>query len=286
MKVSIFTVMAPDLDLQETIDACVAAGADGLEWRVREVPEESRGKGYGFWGDHKNDLPPEKFLETAADIKRRCDDAGLEMPSVGSYVRYDSPVDEVRMVAEATAICGAESFRCGPARYDGSRHYDELYAETIDGYRKLVEVVRPFGVKMLIETHPNIITPSASAALKVVGEFSADELGVIHDPGNMVNEGFEAWQMGFEMLGRYLVLVHAKNAMRVATDKDDADRQRFGGQSVALGEGGAYWPEVIAALKSVGYDGYLSLEDFAPGESREKIARDVRFLKDVLAEVA
>jgi len=284
MKVSVFTVMCPDLDLQETIDVCKAAGADGIEWRVREVPEQSRGGEFSFWGNHKNDLPPAKFVETADDIKRRCDDAGLAIPSIASYVNHATGDDELKMIAEGAAKCGAPSFRCGPAAYDGSRPFDELYRETLDGYERVVEIIRPFGVKALIETHPNIITPSASAARRVVENFSSTEFGVIHDPGNMVNEGYEQWKLGFEILGDYLSLVHAKNASRTPGERGEDGILRWGGEAVPLGDGGADWRAIIDALGAVGYDGFLSLEDFTTDvSSTEKIERDVKFLKQVLA---
>jgi len=284
MKVSVFTVMCPDLDLQETIDVCKASGADGIEWRVREIPPDRRGGDYSFWGNHKNDLPPAKFVETAEDIRKRCDDAGLAIPNIASYVGYASDADEVKMVAEGAAKCGAASFRCGPARYDGSRAFDELYRETVEGYERIVEIIRPFGVKALIETHPDIITPSASAARRIVENFSSTEVGVIHDPGNMVNEGYEQWKMGFEILGDYLSLVHAKNASRVAYERREDGIVPWGGKSVPLGDGGADWRAIVDALKAVGYEGFLSLEDFTTDvSSAEKIERDVKFLKEVIA---
>ncbi|GIX08239.1 MAG: hypothetical protein KatS3mg115_2642 [Candidatus Poribacteria bacterium] len=61
--------------------------------------------------------------------------------------------------------------------------------------------------------------------------FRPEQVGVIHDAGNMVHEGFENYQMGCELLGPYLAHVHVKNAAWVREAGDPPASSPDGGQS-------------------------------------------------------
>ncbi|WP_139202042.1 sugar phosphate isomerase/epimerase, partial [Curtobacterium sp. MCBA15_016] len=79
------------------------------------------------------------------------------------------------------------------------------------------------GVKALVELHHMTITPSASAALRLVDGLDPEHIGVIHDLGNLVIEGHEDHLAAFELLGPYLAHAHVKNARWVDTGDTRAD---------------------------------------------------------------
>ena len=118
---------------------------------------------------------------------------------------------------------------------------------------------RQMGVKALIEMHHGTIAASASAALRLVERFDPARIGVIHDCGNMVYEGHEDYRRGLELLGPYLGHVHVKNAA--------FDRPAGGGvwqpRWAPLRDGVVDFPALFAALNSVGYDGWIVVEDFS-----------------------
>ena len=91
---------------------------------------------------------------------------------------------------------------------------------------------------------------------RLVEPFDPGKIGVNYDPANLVIEGKESWQMGLELLGPYLDYVHAKNISWVR--EDGTWRWVF----AAMSEGQVGWAEVMQALDRVGYDGYVSFEDF------------------------
>ncbi len=91
--------------------------------------------------------------------------------------------------------------------------------------------------------------------------------------------------MALELLGPYLSHVHAKNCMWVQTgDRDGAARWEW--RMAPVNQGQADWRKITAALKKVGYEGWLSFEDFSEGETRAKLADGLSCLKRVEAELS
>ena len=74
---------------------------------------------------------------------------------------------------------------------------------------------------------------------------------------------------GADLLGPYVVHVHAKDAM--ATD----DGQR---KEVPLGEGQIDWPKFVANLRKHGFDGFFAIER----EVGENPVRDIQVALDFL----
>ena len=89
-----------------------------------------------------------------------------------------------------------------------------------------------------------------------VEHFDPTTIGVNYDPANLIIEGRESWQMGLELLGPYLDYVHAKNIAWVR----EQDRWRW--IFASMTEGQVAWGEIISALRAVGYEGYISFENF------------------------
>lgn len=280
MRYAVFTVILPELDLDETIEALADNGYDGVEWRCRKIPEERGGEPYSFWGNVKNDMPPQRLIKEGALIAEKCRDAGLEPFAVASYCNcYEH--DEVKLCAEATASLGAKYFRVGPPHYDGSINYNRLYGEALENYAKAIEIARGFSVSVAIETHMGNICCSASLTYRIVSEFPPEDIGVIYDPGNMVHEGYEPYQLGLELLSPYLRHVHVKNQCWKETGRRENGSADWRAGNCPFLEGVVNWEEVIRALRKVGFDGYLSFEDFSDTPWQRKLSGNLAFLKGV-----
>ena len=125
---------------------------------------------------------------------------------------------------------------------------------------------------------------SASSALRVLDGFDPEYFGLIYDPGNMVYEGYEAYQLGFEMLGKYLAHVHVKNAALVPGGEGEFGETKYNQVWSPMKKGSANLPAMIKALVKVGYDGWLSVEDFSNEKpTREKLEENIAYLKELLA---
>ena len=284
MKLSVFTVIVPDRTMEETISLLKRAGYDGVEWRCRELPPERKTGPYSFHGNFKFDLTPKNLPPLAPQMKRACDDAGLETISIASYLKL-SDLEELKLICEGCSACGARMFRVGPPGYDRSQPYPELFSRAVDELGKVSELAREYGLKAVLEMHMGNIMPSASLAWRLVSGFPPERVGVIYDPGNMVVEGYECYRMGLELLGGHLAHVHVKNGVLEEADARPDGTRVWRRRWVPLKEGIADWRQILADLMAVGYEGYFSNENFSDEPLEEKLANDARHLNSLLAEL-
>jgi sugar phosphate isomerase/epimerase len=279
-KYSIFTVMCPELDLEATAALAKSLRFDGLEWRVTKKSPEPIEK-INYWSGNRSTVDEQNIDADLKSAKQIADRNGLAMPVLGTYMPC-SQLDVVESVMRAATSVGSTKMRVGPPRYDGSRRYQDLFDEARRDLEKVAALSRRYKVKACIEMHMGNITPSAGLAHRLVSNFDPAEIGVIFDPGNMVVEGMENFKMGLELLGPYLSHVHAKNMAWAKTGEKDGVAQ-WDRQMVQLRKGQADWTEVVAALKSVGYDGWLSFEDFSDVDTRTKLSDALVYLKELEA---
>jgi sugar phosphate isomerase/epimerase len=93
--------------------------------------------------------------------------------------------------------------------------------------------------------------------------FDPRDVGTIHDAGNMVYEGFEQYRLGLEVLGPYLAHVHLKNARWRQVGRRDDGGAEWQAEAAPLPEGIVDLAALFRALRQVGYDGWISFEDFS-----------------------
>ncbi len=217
--------------------------------------------------------------EKAVEIKTMCEQASLEIPALDTYVAVGQ-TDEAALVLRAAARIGCPLVRLLAPQYDGSRPYDELFAQARRELARLEPICRDLGVKAAVETHMSNIIPSASAALRLVEAYSPESIAVIYDPGNMVNGGMEHWKMAIQVLGPYLGHVHVKNSGWYYSEELG---WKFGW--AGLQDGIVHWPEVLRVLAEAGYRGWLSVEDFTDAPVEQKLEEDITLLRRLLTEV-
>lgn len=281
-KYAAFTVMMPEYTLEESVSLLRQLGYNGVEWRVHSIP--SIASDVGFWKANKATVDLRTIVEQAGAVKQMSDDQGLEIIGLGTYLSYKL-LDDVKRCMEAAAIMGAGSVRVSPPSYDGTVNYNDLYEEALEGYAKVENLAQQFGVRANVELRYSKICSSASLAYRLVSQFDPEYMGVIIDPGNMITEGYEDWQMGFELLGPYISYVHVKNAAWFEYDALDDGTKLWKTQMVPLREGVVNWRDVLFALSNVGYRGWLSFEDFSTGETRSKLENDIHYLKSLESEL-
>lgn len=282
LKHSVFTVMTPEYDLRETVELLSRIGYEGVEWRVHTVPSEFPSPP-DFWRSNKSTVDIQTIVERAAEVRKLTEDYGLQVMALGTYLNYEM-VDDLDRCMEAAKIMGAGSIRVGVPQYDGSVNYNDLIDVATEGYVKIEELARKHKIRANVEIHPHNICSSPSLAYVLVSNFDPDLIGVIYDPGNMVTEGNENWQLGLELLGPYLSHVHVKNAAWTCEPNEAGDRVWKTAQ-VPLDQGCVNWRDLILALDRVGYAGWVSLEDFAPGDTKAKLAQGLAYLKSVEKEL-
>ncbi|MGP9503162.1 sugar phosphate isomerase/epimerase family protein [Specibacter sp. AOP5-B1-6] len=266
MKFSVFTASTPEWTPEEAATTLAAQGWDGIEWRITDQKDAAEP---GFWAGNKSTWPLtglEKNLGRIADITST---AGLKYSGLGGYARCDNHVDVERILA-ATARLGAGQVRVvalplGTAAMGGEptgRDYRDLFAETREHFSWVAERAAFHGVKALLELHHQTVTSSPSSALRLVEGLNPDHVGVIHDLGNLIVEGGEENLAGLQLLGAHLAHVHVKNAVWSRQPVNGSDAAWKHEWSTLRG-GIADVPSYFKSLAAVGYDGWVTVEDFS-----------------------
>jgi len=283
MKYAVFTVSLPDFSPLEAIANAREWGFDGIEWRVTaDSGDISRP---GFWSGNRCTLQAGWSDARFREIAMATADAGLAVPNLGTYLGCSDPGAVERMMNVA-GLFGAPSIRVGTAAYDGRTPYPVLFDGTVRHCARIEALAAQYRLKVLFEIHMGTIIPSASAAHRLVSRFSPAHVGVIHDAGNMVYEGYENYQMGCELLGPYLAHVHAKNSAASACAATGPQSRLFQTGAAPMREGAVDFAAVFRALRQVGYDGWIAVEDFYTGAPlAARIPDDLCFLKNIEAFV-
>lgn len=280
MRYAAFTVSTPDFTPEQAVAALKEAGYDGVEWRVTDQQPSADGKP-GFWSGNLCTWPLSSFVEDASRIRALTQGAGLALPCVGAYVCCDH-LASVERAMQGAAKLGAPQLRVRVPGYDGKSSYLKVRDRAVAEYRDVAVLARQYGLRALIEIHMNTILPSASAAASFASHFDPRHVGVIHDAGNMVYEGYEHYRLGCEVLGPYLAHVHLKSALWQAAGPRADGATEWRAVSAPLSKGSVNIEALFQALRDVGYDGWVSFEDFSTEQPLAQRIRDnLRFVKQV-----
>lgn len=146
---------------------------------------------------------------------------------------------------------------------------DPLYEGTVEALAKIAKRSKELGIYFCFETGQE--TPVT--LLRVMKDIGTDNLGVNIDPANLLMYGKANPVDALDILGPYVMGVHAKdgeyptNPMELGVEKP-------------LGEGRVNFPVFVAKLKSFGYKGALTIEREISGDQQIKdIKRAVELLE-------
>ncbi len=146
------------------------------------------------------------------------------------------------------------------------------------------------GITLAIETGPE----KATTLLQFLKETKGG-VGVNLDPANFVMVSGQNPVEAVYLLKDYIVHTHAKDGVKI---NDDLTPEQVyhsfavGGvdalnackcfKEVPLGEGSVPWHEYIAALKDIGYDGFLTIERECGDNPCADIEKAAKFLKTLI----
>lgn len=143
------------------------------------------------------------------------------------------------------------------------------------------------GVTLAIETGPEVAT-----TLLHFLEGTKGGVGVNLDPANFVMVSGQDPADAVDLLGKYIVHTHLKDGKKLNSDM--TPEQIYHGFAVGgvealnacksfielpIGEGTVPWDRYLAALRRVGYDGYLTIEREAGEQPLEDIRGAVGFIR-------
>lgn len=308
MKFGVFSVSMPEYSPETSVELLKELGYTGVEWRVAEIkkpyerwdtcfreeipaPSEDDPKipyEQRYWGNNKSTLSLENIGEEAKKAKELCDAAGIEIFGLTTYLAVGDTDKLVRVMKAANEI-GCHQIRAGLVPYDPAKAeapYPVLFDRMREDLKKLEPYARQYEVKVVLEIHMDTMIASPSAAYRALEGFDPKYFGLIFDPGNMVNEGFEEYQKSFELLGDYIAHVHIKNGLLVPDGEDDLGAARWKRQWCPLKKGMADLKRLFSVMYKFGYDGTVSIEDFSnEEETRTKLENNLAYMKNMAETV-
>lgn len=282
MKLAVFTVSLPEWTPEQAVQRLAAQGWDGIEFRVVDAPPAGPDQAPGFWSGNRCTVGLSEFAERAPQLARMVAGAGLGLPSVGAYPTCDQPAD-VELALRGTAALGAAVVRVRTPAL-GSAPYPELFDRARRLFPTIADRAGELGVKVVVELHHGTVVSSPSAALRLLDGLDPAHIGVLHDVGNMLAEGNEDVLSGLQMLGPYLAHVHVKNGQWSPGPPRGDGTRSWSFDWTPMAEGQADLPALFAALRSVGYDGWVSSEDFSTAVPlEERTAGNLALLRSLAA---
>lgn len=279
MKFSLFTGSCPEWSPAEVAQHAAAQGWDGLEWRIADQPESETP---GFWAGNRATFRLTGLEANAGQIAELPRAAGLELSGLAPYVPLADHANAERVLRVA-AETGARRVRFTAPKASDDIPFETQFAKARADLEVLQEIARPLGAQVVIQIHHGNIVSTSSSARRLVEGLDPECVAVMHDLGNTTIEGREgllSLRMGLEILGPYLAHIHIKNAIwqQVGEDANGAAQWKWSWATLRKGMGDvrAY----LGALKSVGYDGWVALEEFTTElPLAERLADDLAFLR-------
>ena len=158
-------------------------------------------------------------------------------------------IDIFGLTIRAAARLGADTVLVVPGRVSDQVSYDQAWERAQAGLKQLAPVAEDAGVCLAIENVWNKFLLSPREMRQFVDEIGSPAVQSYFDVGNVLQFGYpEQW---IATLGQRIKKVHVKD-FKTSVGNITGFCQ--------LLDGDVNWPVVIAALRTVGYDGYITAE--------------------------
>jgi len=174
--------------------------------------------------------------------------------------------------ADFAALIGAPAVitHCG---FIPENMTDPEYDPTVAAIREVAEHCKSKGLGFWFETGQE--TPVV--LLRTIQRVGTGNLGINLDTANLILYGKGNPIDALDVIGPYVRNIHVKDGFY------PTDGERLG-REVPVGEGRVRFPDFLARLKEIGFDGELIIEREISGEQqRRDIAETVEYLRGLLA---
>lgn len=247
------------MSLEQCLRLANAAGFDAIELNY----------------DLDNDLSPKSGSADYAKIRKLCDEIGIAISGVCSFLFWPYPLTSHDPMKRARAMelaslmtqcahdLGTENLLVvpGAVHIPWRTDYDPVPNDVCDARAreaigKLLPQAEKLGVNLNIENiffNGYLMTPGEM--IDFVDSFKSSRVKVHFDTGNIMMFQFpEHW---IAQLGKRIQNVHLKEFTKKGTDYSLESFR-------PLLDGTTDWPAVLKAFEDTGYEGYLTFEYFHP----------------------
>ena len=269
-------------DFASSIAAAKGVGADGVQIGARFL--------VGRVDEHAGNNSPIDVV-SIPDAKKILADNGIAVSAICGdfgcdmyYTRDRKLIDVEKRLLEMALELGTNivTTHIGVVpETENCVQYESMHEVCFE----LAEYAKSMGGHFAVETGPE----KSELLKKFLDSLGSDGVAVNLDPANLVMCAGDDPVKAVYNLKDYIVHTHAKDGIQLKpfnTMQTYAPRYYglpklgWGGliEEVKLGEGGVKWNEYLAALREVGFDGYLTIERECGGTPAADIGEAVKFL--------
>lgn len=226
-------------------------------WNFKEFDEYiAAAVEYGFSGIELTNIEESGFASKGGPLdKYNCSatahklyEASIKLPCIDSACDI-SGEDKAKMARELTACIEiAKNFRVPYVRVY-AKSPDTNVEQAIENLKELVDIAAKADVVLLIETIG--VFADTEKLREVLNFFACDSIGALWDVYHTCFTGKEDPEKSIQNMGAGVKHVHIKDAV-VSEDGTP--------EYALMGEGDLPFQEILRALSSVNYDGFISLE--------------------------
>lgn len=250
MKKSINAWTVPDSYTFEETFACVAkAGFDGIELNV-DAPGHSA---------HSLTLETtEEEISTILDLSKKYQ---VAVSGISTSLWGRNPIGAVepelrakgfellKKQVEFAKVFGCDGVLVVPGGISDDLSIRAAWDSALETLREWKSFIENCGVYVGVENVWNNFFISPFDMARFIDELSIRNLGAYFDVGNVAI--FSRPEHWIEILGDRIQKIHVKDFLKTGGNA---------GTFVNLLEGSVNWPAVMAALRKIGYEGYLTAE--------------------------
>ena len=154
----------------------------------------------------------------AKEVRKKLDDAGLSVWSVGSPIgktdivkdNFDLHTEKFRRTLEIAEILGAKNIRLFSFYIPKDSDPSEYRNEVIERLGKFIGIASETGIELCHENEKGIYGDNAERCLEIYK--ALPEMKAIFDPANFVQCGVDTMK-AWEMLKTYVKYLHIKDAL-------------------------------------------------------------------------
>lgn len=230
--------------------------------------------------DENGEIALNSTKEDLLRIKEMAARIGISLYSVASglYWKYSltandpairqKAIDIVRKQLDTAAVLGCDTILVIPGMVSGLEPggeivpYDIVYERAFNTIKELALYAEEKGVTIGLENVWNQFLLSPLEMKTFIDQIGSTHVGAYFDVGNVMKDGYpEQW---IHILGKRIAKVHFKDFKRNVGSLDGF---------VDLLNGDVDYPAVMAALRAVGYDGWVTAEVFPYAHYPETLIR-------------
>jgi L-ribulose-5-phosphate 3-epimerase len=221
---------------------------------------------------------PQGYKREATELKGRCLDLGLEIPSMrggrGFWDTIPSPdrgqrakaVEHGKRALDCLALLGGRTLLVVPGQMQREVSYEDHWKRAVDFSRRVGEIAAGFGITIGLENVEARFPLSVRDWRDLLAEIDHPNVRIYFDVGNVFWLGLGYPEQWLLALKEWICALHFKDAI-------------FGRRLENLLAGDIDWRAVNAALDRIDYTGWISVEPewyrYAPKRLPERLAADL-----------